>query len=876
MMARGWVGGMVPVGVCLVAMAAGAAGAAEVEVTLQEGLDGYAGTADVMLYAPGSVAQVNYGHYPALSCGINRWGEHQTSVLRFDLSELPGGVQVRSARLLLTALEGIYPFRELTVDVRELAQENAGWVEGAGDGTRVPTPGAPCWSFLSHDTQRWAGRPGAAEAGVDFSTAWSAQATVPEKGGGDAAFELPASVVERWIDHPQANAGLRLWPEMASERGDACAFASSENDELALRPRLVLTLEGDDALLAQVAAARARLLLDAADRELAAARAQMADGGLPTAIERRLHQLADDLAHARDELPGQADGVERARALLDGQRASLESLARSLPIERGRDFVRHAGGPAEFALAVQRPTVKVFREPHLLDCPFADEATVRLAGNEHEGVQVAIVPLEAGLRDVTWQVRGLDAPGLSVSVAPVGYVREHRPAYASVRRDTQWWPDPILDYLTRLDDAPRGEVRPLWVDVHAGADTRPGDYDGELMVRAEGTGERRLRLRVEVFDFVLPVEQHLRTIWGMSEGFFSKFYQDRYDEACAWRFFDMFLDHRMSAANLYRSHPTGDPAEDSPYHLVSVDALRRLRERGSGWWNVGYVLAPQHALTREPWSGMSWDEYLQAYVEMLRPEVERVREAGWPADRVGLYFLDETSDFEALGRAAEVMKAAYPDIPLMTTGYDRSYGLEDTPASRFLDIWVPLTPRYHDDREKIAQGRELGKQAWWYICVGPRNPTALNWFVEFPAIRARLLMGAAARKYAVDGFLYYRVAGWASNDRPITGGPITDWNPVYRETLPDGDGQIICAGPDGPLSTVRLENIRDGMEDYEYWWLLDQALAAGDGPASAQAAARAVQAVPDELVTSVHEYSEDPEVLAAVRLRVARAIEGMR
>jgi len=872
-MARGWI---VPLALACLAVAAVAAHPAEVEVTLQDGLDGYLGAADVMLYAPSSVAQVNYGQYPALSCGINRWGEHQASLLRFDLSELPRGVQVRSARLLLTALEGVYPFRELTVDLRELAQENAGWVEGAGDGTRVPTPGAPCWSFLSHDTRRWGGQPGAAESGVDFSTAWSGQATVPEKGGGEAAFELPASVVERWIDHPQTNAGLRLWPEMAAERGDACAFASSEHDDPALRPRLVLTLEGDDALLAQVAAARARLLLDAAERELAAARAQMADGGLPTAIERRLDQLAADLALARNELPGQDDGVERARAVLEGQRASLESVARSLPIERGRDFVRASGGPAEFALAVQRPTVKVFREPHLLDCPFADEATVRLAGNEHEGVQVAIVPLDTALRDVTWQVRGLDAAGLSVSVAPVGYVREQRPAYANVRRDTQWWPDPILDYLTRLDEVPRGEVRPLWVDVHASADARPGNHDGELIVRAEGVGERHLRLRVEVFDFALPVQQHLRTIWGMSEGFFAKFYEDRYDEAFAWRFFDMFLDHRMSAANLYRTDPTGDPEHDAIYHLASVDALRRLRERGSGWWNVGYVLSPQNALSREPWSGMSFEEYLQAYVEMLRPEVERVREAGWPADRVGLYFLDETSDFEALGRAAEVMKAAYPEIPLMTTGYDRGYGLEDTPASRFLDIWVPLTPRYHDDREKIAQGRELGKQAWWYICVGPRNPTALNWFLEFPAIRARLLMGAAARRYAVEGFLYYRVAGWASNDRPITGGPITEWNPVYRDTLIDGDGQIICAGPDGPLSTVRLENIRDGMEDYEYWWLLDEALAAGDAPASAQAAARAAQAVPDDLVTSVHEYSEDPEVLATVRLRVARAIERMR
>jgi hypothetical protein len=218
------------------------------------------------------------------------------------------------------------------------------------------------------------------------------------------------------------------------------------------------------------------------------------------------------------------------------------------------------------------------------------------------------------------------------------------------------------------------------------------------------------------------------------------------------------------------------------------------------------------------------------------------------------------------------MSESFPEIPLMTTGYDRSYGVDDTEISRRLDIWVPLSPRYQDDRAKIEQGRLLGKQAWWYICVGPRDPGALNWFVQYPAIRARLLMGAAARKFQVDGFLYYRVAGWLENDAPITGGPYTDWIPAYHSQLPDGDGQIICAGPNGPLATVRLENIRDGIEDYEYWWLLDELIASGDASPEALAAAE----VPDELLTGVNAYSEDPELLEQVRLRVARAIERLQ
>jgi hypothetical protein len=71
-------------------------------------------------------------------------------------------------------------------------------------------------------------------------------------------------------------------------------------------------------------------------------------------------------------------------------------------------------------------------------------------------------------------------------------------------------------------------------------------------------------------------------------------------------------------------------------------------------------------------------------------------------------------------------------------------------------------------------------------------------------------MGAMAAKYQPGGFLYYALNRWLVNEKVITGGPRTDWNPAsYKEN--NGDGSILCAGPNGPLATIRLENIRDGM-----------------------------------------------------------------
>ena len=48
----------------------------------------------------------------------------------------------------------------------------------------------------------------------------------------------------------------------------------------------------------------------------------------------------------------------------------------------------------------------------------------------------------------------------------------------------------------------------------------------------------------------------------------------------------------------------------------------------------------------------------------------------------------------------------------------------------------------------------LQHQFWWYWCIGPNDPLAMNTFVERPAIQARLLYWLTAL-HAVNGMLYY-------------------------------------------------------------------------------------------------------------------------
>ncbi|OQA81900.1 MAG: hypothetical protein BWY31_03567 [Lentisphaerae bacterium ADurb.Bin242] len=92
---------------------------------------------------------------------------------------------------------------------------------------------------------------------------------------------------------------------------------------------------------------------------------------------------------------------------------------------------------------------------------------------------------------------------------------------------------------------------------------------------------------------------------------------------------------------------------------------------------------------------------------------------------------------------------------------------------------------------------------------------------------------------------------------------------------------LLYPGKDGtPLSSIRLENIRDGIEDYEVLALLEETLReqkmrkAGTDPGLI-AEAEALLAVPEAVTSSWTEYTIDPEVIRKCRIRADRVIEAL-
>jgi hypothetical protein len=141
-------------------------------------------------------------------------------------------------------------------------------------------------------------------------------------------------------------------------------------------------------------------------------------------------------------------------------------------------------------------------------------------------------------------------------------------------------------------------------------------------------------------------------------------------------------------------------------------------------------------------------------------------------------------------------------------------------------------------------------------------------------------------KFGVTGFEYYCYNIWTHN-LPDKDGKRWPEKPFYPRGWGDtnGDGMLFYPGPDGPFSSVRFENIRDGIEDWESHRVLADYVEALKAWAAGQrkilietepllSRAAAILAVPDEVCGATFaDWTWDPAVLLKARRDLGDTID---
>ncbi|MBE5749457.1 MAG: DUF4091 domain-containing protein [Clostridiales bacterium] len=114
------------------------------------------------------------------------------------------------------------------------------------------------------------------------------------------------------------------------------------------------------------------------------------------------------------------------------------------------------------------------------------------------------------------------------------------------------------------------------------------------------------------------------------------------------------------------------------------------------------------------------------------------------------------------------------------------------------------------EKYRLSEDNEL----WWYGCTAPEYPYP-TYHIDDTLLSARVLSWMQ-KDYDIQGNLYWSTSSYQS----VINGQSTMPEDYYGGIVPtDGEGLLLYPGAKygvyGPLPSMRLEQIRDGLEEYE-------------------------------------------------------------
>jgi len=540
----------------------------------------------------------------------------------------------------------------------------------------------------------------------------------------------------------------------------------------------------------------------------------------------------------------------------------------------------------------------------------AKAAELSAARNDHEAVQIVLCP-QRELLGLTAVAGPLAGPG-GASIAPediqvlrVAYHYVHTPTDATGIRD--FWPDALPPAAEPLD-LPAGKNQPLWILIHVPDDAVAGDYEGQLSLKAAGF-KGQVPLRLHVWDFTLPKQNHLETAFGLSAGNIFRYHQAKTqaDKRRVWEMYlQCFADHRISPYDPTPLDPIDVeflPNEDPPRAEVDFTDFDAAMERAVKKFNVTNFRLPIqgmgggtfHARYEPRIAGLGEDtpQYQALFSSYVRQIERHLKDHGW-LKMAYIYWFDEPAprDYECVRNGRERLKKYAPGLTTMLT---------EQPESELVgpvDIWCPVSPNYdHANAEPV---RAKGARFWWYVCTGPKAPYC-TLFIDHPATEMRVWLWQTWQR-DISGLLVWSSNYWTSS--AAFPDPAQPQNPyddpmgyVSGYSTPkgtkrhwgNGDGRFVyppvaaaVPGASGsepvfqpPVSSIRWEMLREGIEDFEFLYMLRDRLSKNGGRISPAERARyeALLAVPEQITQNMTTFTKDPSPIYARRAAVAEAIE---
>jgi hypothetical protein len=469
-------------------------------------------------------------------------------------------------------------------------------------------------------------------------------------------------------------------------------------------------------------------------------------------------------------------------------------------------------------------------------------------------------------------------PASNVSVFKVGYVKISKPSYGYHR--VGYEPDPLIPMKLANGEKlgwqssggmnlsfrsiGKAGTRPFYVLFFVPEGSVPGTYTGTITISARGDDSSlipdvKVPVSLNVYGFsikqrTLPTsvwvslehQQYWGTPWhgwlGVGSG------PDRVSESTYYHadqineWYRFLNEHRLSPSNMLPAWNGGSdwaPPTDDGSMVPRYDHLLDYVTTGTATTYVGERFAfnairlPESgrpSYVKNPFTSSSAKAKAAKYYSTARAAL-----LPW-LSKTYVFEIDEPHEHDRaqVERYASFIHQVAPGVKFMCTV--PSLEFHNKPP-RYVDIFVQRLHFYYRDYGPwVSKIRASHKQVWIYLHATPYQNQTPMFIIDKPLAEVRSI-GWFAWDTRAAGLMYYNVDRWvapyagASTRRDPYKDPLswqTKYNGSYMRANGDGSlsypgyypaqGLTVMGAP--PVGSLRMEALRDGLEDYEYLKLL--------------------------------------------------------
>ena len=472
-------------------------------------------------------------------------------------------------------------------------------------------------------------------------------------------------------------------------------------------------------------------------------------------------------------------------------------------------------------------------------------------------------------------------------VDPIVPVTYERSEFFDYWMDGNNSPQKIIVNKQQYDgfDIAAGQNQTFVISVTSTADTPAGEYSATVRVLdKDGREVKKATVYTYVWNFTLSDATSCKTLMDIGSfgiygvyGDYAGILTDESGRNLYQIYYDYLLENRICG-----------------YTIPGMDDLK-----GSGIYSdtvIQYMNNPRVVAFQT----LGWKQNLNA--TNLTNAYEYLSQYPELMEKAYFYPIDEPMTIDALNTVnyyGSLLSQYFPGYKMiipMHVNYPVVSGDHFSYVKDSVTVWCPQTYFYttfaewYANRDYVYWGcpaveanlgafkdrmnaeKAEGDEVWWYVTGMPLDPE-ITFEINMEAVNYRTLFWQQ-KLYNVDGFLYYAVNDWGRN----TGFWVPSSDEDFLEGLDpkheiNGDswdiygcGILIYAGiyfgQYEPIGSVRLECVRDGIEDFEYLTMLEEIYGYD-----------VVQAIVATWTQNLGEFNSDAEAFTALRTQVAMLLE---